>query len=131
MMLKYNLEGELVYAELRDFQMSMTDKQRQWLWGFIPKCLPELERAKGPSVKITEVETDLSFEAFWELYDHKVGNKKRAQSAWNKLNDNTRALVMVKVREYNYYMAHVTHAKVFPERFLAQKRYENDFKVPH
>jgi hypothetical protein len=127
MMLKYSPAGELVSAELRDFDMQLSAHQRNWLWGFVPKCLEELETQKRG--KVTEIETALAFDDFWELYDYKVGNKKRAKESWDKLDDATRALVMAKVKEYNYYMAHVSHAKVFPERFLAQRRWENDFRI--
>jgi hypothetical protein len=127
MMLKYNQHGELVSAELRDFDMGLNDTQREWLWGYIPKTTEAL--AKQSRAKVTAIETELSFDDFWELYDYKVGNKKRAKESWDKLDDATRALVMAKVKEYNYYMAHVSHAKVFPERFLAQRRWENDFRI--
>lgn len=127
MMLKYNEYGELTYVELRDI-IAMTEEQRDWIWRFIPKTLLEIQGISNKMVKVTEIQSDLSFAAFWELYDYKLGNKERAKQHWNKLDDATRQVVMQKVLEYNYYMAQQTHAKVFAERFLSQKRWENDFK---
>lgn len=129
MMLKYNMQRELVHVELRDFVLKMNEQQRQWLWDFIPKHEAGLKQLPPKKTRVTEIEHDLSFETWWDLYDHKLGNKKRAKDHFNKLDDHTKALVFQKTREYNYYMANSTHAKVFPERFLSQRRYENEFKV--
>lgn len=132
-LVKFNEFGNLIYVELRNVKHAMRPNQRYWLWvDFIPKTTQELEdlgKNKQLSVKITPIQTDLSFNAFWELYSHKVGNKKRAEGHWKKLDDSTRAMVMQKVKEYNFYMQHVSHAKVFAERFLSEKRYENDFTI--
>lgn len=130
MLLKYSDQDELVHVELRDFNLKMTDEQRNWLWAFLPKTSIDLKAIKSQTVKVTELETDLSFEAFWDLYDYKVGNKIRARKHWEQLDDATRAMAIQKVKEYNFYMAHKTHDKVFPERWLSQKRYENEFKLP-
>lgn len=132
-LVKYNQFGDLIHVELRNVKHAMRPNQSFWVWvGFIPKTtqqLKELGNNKSLSVKITPIETDLSFDAFWELYNFKVGNKKRALGHWNKLDDTTRAMVMQKVKQYNYYMQTVSHAKVFAERFLSEKRYENDFTI--
>lgn len=132
MMLKYNEPGDLVFVELRDFDLQLTGPQREWLWAFIPKTIDELNDRKAKSkllCTITPVDTDLSFAAFWDLYDYKLGNKIRAEKHWNALDDATRALAMKKVKEYNYWQAHQTSSKVFAERWLAQKRYENEYRV--
>lgn len=132
MMLKYNERGDLVLVELRDFDLQLTGPQREWLWAFIPKTTNELNDRKTKSkllCTITPVETDLSFEAFWDLYDYKVGNKDRARKHWNALDDATKALAMKKVKEYKFYMAHQTHGIIFAERWLSQKRYENEYRV--
>jgi hypothetical protein len=36
---------------------------------------------------------------------------------------------MAKVREYNHHMQLVTHAKIYPERWLMQRRWENDYST--
>jgi hypothetical protein len=129
MMLKYNAERELVAVELREFELSMNEQQRQWLWDFIPKHEAGLKHLPPKKTRVTKIENDLSFESWWDLYDYKVGNKKRAKDHYEKLDDHTKALVFQKTKEYNYFMANVSFDKVFPERFLAQKRYENEYKV--
>lgn len=128
--LKYNEHGDLYHVEFRDLEESMTAAQRGWIWQFIPKTIEELEvRRKVKGVKITEVEMDLSFDAFWNLYAYKVGNKKRAKVSWDKLDDATRLIVLQKVKEYQYFLKHKSYDMVFPERFLSEKRYENDYKL--
>jgi len=80
MLLGYNEPGELVSWELRDYNEHMNEQQRNWLWGFIPRTIASLGHVKERNyAKVTELQDDLSFDAFWELYNYKVGNKKRAR----------------------------------------------------
>lgn len=127
----YNKHQDLVTVELRNISLKMTEAQSHWIWAWIPKTVELLEAKRNKDVSVTKLETDLSFTAFWDLYDYKVGNKIRAKAHWEKLSDNKRALVLKKVKEYNFYMKHKSHDKVFAERFLSQKRYENEFNLAH
>ncbi|RME95477.1 MAG: hypothetical protein D6772_13070 [Bacteroidetes bacterium] len=128
-LLTYSEVGELIGVELRDFTMELNEHQRVWLWTFLPKCLDDLPAvANSKYAKVTPVENDLSFAAWWEFYGHKVGNKKRAQAHWDKLDDMTKALCFTKTREYKYYSQIKGYDMVYPERFLGHSYYENDFK---
>jgi hypothetical protein len=129
-LVRYDAAGYLVSQELRDYPSKMTDEQINWLWSVAPKMREYMQEWKAATgYKAIELESDLSFEAFWDLYDHKLGNKKRTRDHWNKLDEATKALAMQKVKEYNFYMAHQTYDKVFAERWLAQKRYENEYRI--
>lgn len=130
LVIAYDGAGELVRVELRDYPPVMNEKQRNWLWGVIPKHATALdELGKIKSITITPIDSDLSFDAFWDAYDYKQGNKKRAKKHWDKMNNATRAIAMQKVKEYNFYIQHQSFGKVFAERWLGQERYENDFRV--
>lgn len=131
MVVKYNEYGDLISCELRSLTGQMSEVMRGWLWQFAPKLEAQVEQKKETKgVKVYPIEKDLSFDTFWDLYDYKVGNKKRAKLHWNKLDDGTRIKVLAKVKEYNFYLQHVTIGKVFAERFLGQRRYENEFNIP-
>lgn len=128
-LLKYNEHDDLMEVQIRDIDSKLIEKQRNWIWNFVPKTTTELAAKTAKEIKITKIESELSFDAFWDLYNYKLGNKKRAKAHWDKLTETKKALVMQKVKEYNFYMLHKSHDKVFAERFLSEKRYENDFTV--
>lgn len=129
-LVRYDTAGHLVSQELRDYPDVMNDQQLMWIWEIVPRRSEMISQWNAiTGYKATKLESDLSFEAFWDLYDHKLGNKKRTREHWNKLDEATKALAMQKVKEYNFYMAHQTYDKVFAERWLAQKRYENEYRI--
>lgn len=77
--------------------------------------------------KVDELLQDLSFEAFWNTYAHKVGNKARAEKLWNALSDNARAKALNYIRTYNnYLLQNQGIQKLYPETYLNQKRYNNE-----
>jgi len=125
---KYSEFGELVFVEIRELNARVGHVALAWIYGQIPheeSGIDELK--KQPRVKVQLISTDLSFAAFWNLYDYKKGNRKRAENTWSKLDDATRIVALKKVKEYNFDMTKVSHGKVFPERWLAQERWENDY----
>lgn len=128
-LLKYSHLGELVLVEIRDYTNRIGPDALQWVYDQLPKtCGSAGPKAMHPRVTIVEVDTDLSFEAFWEAFDYKVGTKSRAEKHWNNLDQATRALAMQKVKEYKFFIAHQNTNRIYPERWLSQKRYENDYK---
>ena len=132
-LLSYNENGDLIAAELRNVSRSMTADQRRWLWGIFPKHvseLPVLKQGKNASLyKITELTDDLSFDSVWDLYDHKSGSRKRAEALWEKLNDNTRAMCVKKIREYNFYLANTGQKKAHLDTWLRTERWQSEYRI--
>lgn len=82
---------------------------------------------KGFAVK--HLPPDLSFDAFWNAYEYKVGNRTKCKQLWNKLTDGERIAVLESIPKYNRWLKlKVTVDRIYPERYLSQKRYENEFK---
>ncbi len=78
----YNSENILVFfennAELKSEHLDYFITN----FPFVADALPKIVN-KG---KLTEV-TDLSFERFWNEYNYKVGDKKKATKLWNQLQE--------------------------------------------
>ena len=84
-LLKYNEHGDLITTELKDITDKLAERQRNWIWHeFIPMLKTETGLSSVPGnfgkrVKLSKIENDLSFDAVWDLYSYKLGNKKRAK----------------------------------------------------
>jgi hypothetical protein len=84
---------------------------------------------KAKSMKAVYIPAELTFTAFWEAYSYKVGNRKRAEKLWDKMTDGQRLKALTCIAEYDKYLARKkSMEKLYPETFLAQERYETDFK---
>jgi hypothetical protein len=82
--------------------------------------------AKGKN-NIYPVAQDLSFEAFWKKYNYKVGKKTRAEVLWKCMPDELKQLAMAGVDAYNKWLMGRSVEKAYPETYLAQRRWENEF----
>ncbi len=105
----------------------------QELWDFIMNEFPTEESClKGQRFKnfvIASPLEDISFAAFWNAYNYKVGNKTRAEKLWNLLSDVQKMQVLIRIKAYNVFlMAHPAQERLYPETFLFQRRWENEFK---
>lgn len=85
---KYCEAGYLIWFR---YDAIMTKEQREWLLSHMPLTIRGFEDVVGKSktLKVEEVQVDLSFEAFWEAYSHKI-NKKRCVPIYNKLSTDKR-----------------------------------------
>jgi hypothetical protein len=82
-----------------------------------------------PFVKVEQVPTDLSFNAFWEKYAYKVGRKERTMKLWAGMNDLDRIKCLNSIPAYNYYLTtKPSMERLYPETYLNQRRYESQFK---
>jgi hypothetical protein len=112
-----------------EFDCDMTDKQHAQFIAQMPLMEDDfIERAKRGGAKYTLAPTDLSFDAIWNKYNYKVGNKSRAEKLWNTLNDAERTKVFASLSRYNYYLKQKPQIeKLYLETYLSQKRYESQF----
>lgn len=110
----------------------LSDTQFTYLLTTLPKNLTDLPRLIGDSktLTVTPLSDDLTFETFYNAYGRKVGNKERVQKLWNKLSDIDKQTALDAIVSYDYYlMCNPTIVKLYPETYLAQRRFENDFRA--
>ncbi len=87
-----------------------------------PKIQKE-EKEKSSAKK--EKEPNYSFDAFWELYDKKVGKKESLIKKWLKLSDMERELAMSYIPKYIQSQPDKKYRKN-PETFLNQKAWNDE-----
>lgn len=117
----YNTENICIYFSN---EAELTTDQLMWLSRNFPFTDDQLATT-FPKSKIREV-TDLSFKMFWETYNYKVGNKSKTEKLWAQLAENDRINALEHLKRYNYYLKTSGIAKVYPERYLSQRRWENE-----
>lgn len=78
-------------------------------------------------MSLAGIQADLSFERFWSAYGNKVGRKDRAKKLWSLLSDTERNQVLLAIPRYKYWLSSRPIEMVYPETFLSQRRWENDF----
>lgn len=80
----------------------------------------------NPSMTITEVFDDVSFETFWTRYNYKVG-KKEAEAAWSKLSDAKRSKAISRIPAYELYLKDKGIAKAYAQKYLNKERFEDEY----
>lgn len=94
----------------------------------LPTMIDDLKRLKGLGCKLQHIkEIDLSFEAFWSYYSYKVGNKKRTEKLWKELTVQDQHAVLGSVRKYKIFIRSKGQEQCYPETYLNQRRWENEF----
>jgi len=104
----------------------------QDLWQFMmdnfPLQVEVLRNTAYKNFKINEVPGDITFDGFWKAYDHKVGNKARAKRLFELLNPVERTVAICTIKHYNaFLLSHPNQDKCYPETYLSQRRFENNF----
>lgn len=100
-------------------------------WKFIFQHLPQQEslmevwKARFTNVKV-EMAKPYSFEDYWNAYGYKI-DKAKAQAEWNKLSEQERFLAVRGIKKYNAYLERTKTAKRYPERYLKNKSWENEY----
>lgn len=95
----------------------------------IPLSDEHLPALKAKGIRIDVVPPNLSFDHFWNSYGYKYGDKKRAEKLWSALTDADRIKALASIKAYNLWLSKTTIAKLYPETYLSQRRWENDFGV--
>jgi len=102
---EYTLNG-IIKSFIIEQDDDVTDTLVKWIFARFPVNvkafgLPEFQKV----FTIEQVPDDLSFEAFWEAYGYKVGNKDRAKKLWNLLTDPERAQALMACSKYKRYLS--------------------------
>ena len=94
-----------------------------------PLCLSVLLRdiqTKDKTASVEEMSQDLSFERFWEEYNHKVGKKARVQKKWEAMSEPERIKALKYIKKYSYFLAErPTIEKKYPETYLNTAEWNN------
>jgi len=79
----------------------------------------------APNTRVSVVAEDLSFDAFWQKYDNKFGNKAQAEKMWKALSEADQAAAMRYIDAYDRFLSTSTIKKAYPTTYLNQKRWNN------
>ncbi|MEZ7494490.1 hypothetical protein QO206_03270 [Leeuwenhoekiella aequorea] len=128
---KFDLNGLL--KEFKIIEGSLNDKQIWWL--FDKDRFPYIEqRIKGwtaiSNLKVEIGEPDLSFEAFWASYNHKV-KKTMSETAWNKLSKRDRIEALKAIKPYDGYLKRKGIAKAHASTYINQRYWEDNHGSIH
>ena len=130
---KYHLNGALYSFKVLDSQLSV--KQRTWLFGrnnfpCTEADMKEVWMKKMNANFVIEVgEPDLSFDAFWNAYAHKIGKKKMAENSWNKLSKADKIKALMAIKDYNRYLSRKPGIeKAHATTYLNQEYWKNEYK---
>ena len=109
---------------------SIEESKLIWLLERLPREFQELKTlADSIKAKLVEVQIDLSFERAWTEYNYKLGNKAKAKKLWEELTAEDKSIALQAFGKYNRYLQVKTGIeKVYFERFISQRRFENEFK---
>lgn len=135
-----NLRWEIGYDEhgiLRSIIVEngkeMTIEQLHWTFSEMPKAEHNVMERWGNSqkIRVTKIPEDLRFDVFWEKYGYKIGGKTRVIKEWQALKDAEKAACLVAIPKYDRWlkMKDGRIEKLYPQTFLSQRRWENDFTI--
>lgn len=71
---------------------------------------------------------DISFDSFWDLYDKKIGDKRKIEPKWNKLSDNDKKAIMDYIPKYIQSQPDKQYRKN-PETFLNNQGWKDEIII--
>ena len=132
LLFKYDLNGHI-----REFKIEegvQTPQQAMWLFG--GRNFPINERIMleawcvlpkyRSGFQIEKFDADISFEAFWKLWDLKV-KKELSEKTWNKLTETDKIKCFLNFRNYQTHLDRTRQAKAHLVTWLNQKRYNDEY----
>lgn len=136
----YNEEtGLLCGTEIVLVKPSKDHADYQVLMGFlswlciktrVQEMVDSITAPSSSPIKVTEIAPDLSFTAFWDAFDYKMGNKSRAEAAWHKMGTEDRNACILSIKRYKTWKKlNPSIGHIYAETFLSQRRWENEYKI--
>lgn len=120
----YDLKGFLIAFKCN---FSMDEAKVKYIKKTLPMRVAEVTNYKADGFLVQELKQDISFNAFWNAYAHKVGNKSRAEKLWNALTDIEKAKALNYISVYNNFLIENQGIqRLYPETYLSQKRFNNE-----
>ncbi len=125
---KYDLNG-LLKEWVLDEEGELSEEQIRWL--FHPARFPYHESTikhfeAVKNIEVLKGEPDISFDAFWRLYNLKVG-KLETGKAWKRLSKADKLTAIKQLAAYNGYLKRSRKEKVYPATYLNKRRFDDQF----
>ena len=117
-------DGLLMSAKI---EMEIAAEQLDWFWNWLPRREAELLAVKHAKIKVTQVVANIGFTDFWDSYGYKMGKKDKAMELWKNLNESDRSNCLLKIPRYKRWLASRQVEMLYPQTFLSQRRWENEF----
>lgn len=90
------------------------------------EALVNIIKSKDKSIKLEEVEVDLSFDSFWEAYAYKKGKKARVKRKWESMEEEEQLKAISYIKKYNFFLAERPHMeRKYPETYLNAEEWNN------
>ena len=96
--------------------------------GLAPNDQTEELPKEEHNVQIKDVALQSDFVFFWNLFGNKK-NKKKAQSAFNRLSKAKKKLCIEAIVDYKKYLDHTGIAQMHPTTWINGERWNDDFEV--
>lgn len=128
---RYDLNGLL--TQFKVVEGTLTEKQTRWLgehFPFTEKHMQLWTNIYPEYFDFTVGEPDLSFETFWNTYNHKV-KKVMAENAWKRLSNRDKMEALAGIKPYNGYLHRKGIAKAHPSTYLNQRYWEDNYGSIH
>ena len=129
---QYDLNGDLKAFNVLDGS-EFSPKLQNWL--LQPSRFPLKEEiikswTKFKNLEIIIGEPDLTFENFWKAYNLKVG-KIASEKAWNRLTKLEKLKAIKSIKAYDAYLRRKGISKAYPQKYLNQKKFNDEFNSLH
>lgn len=130
---KWPGEIEVVYNDLNLMvsidisRADLAEKQQIYFLRDLPREMAELMKLKekSPTLVITEVEQEVTFEMFWNKYDEKIrSSRKRTERAWNRMSKTNQVKAYRFIQKYKMNLLPGTNPK-YAETYLNAELWNN------
>lgn len=126
-LLGYSENDLLVFFDLSKAQL--TEAQHATFIKFFPLTLTKLKEliaSDKENRRIVEVVNEITFETFWETYDHKaLSHKKKSVAIWNKLSMAERIKAYQHLNKYFYQIKVNNTPKMYANTYLNSEIWNN------
>lgn len=122
----YNNEGYLLNYTLTPGRFEQV--HFDFLFKRFPKNLVMMKawmEEKFPNVTFKIIEEDLSFDAFYNKYAHKVSKRSVAEKVWKNMPDTERAKAIAFIPIYQQHLLKTNVNKKYPETYLNSEMWNN------
>lgn len=124
----YGLDNSLITLDYS--RAELTVNQAQLMKDAVPVVFyPQsfLESFQNLPVTVVEGTYELTFDMFWDKYDHKI-NRKRCEPLWEKLGKTKQVKAYHGITPYDNHLAlNKWKTKANPETFLKEEYWETDW----
>ena len=128
---KYRLNGLLF--EFKLIEGELDQKQINWLFvkGHFPYKEAQIKGWKAiKNLKVEIGKPDLSFEAFWNAYNHKL-KRVLSERAWKRLSAKDQLDAIKGIKAYDGMLSRKGIAKAHPSTYLNQRYWEDNHQSIH